>query len=332
MKLTYRSVRARVARAGLHRPVAWLRHFGLDTNDVVLASHGRSGSTLLRFILGEILSGVPATFDNIQRIVPEIGLQYHASQIVPGGGRLIKSHEPYRREYRRAIYIVRDVRDAMISFFARETAADCIHTTLDGYIRPFMRGKMSHYGSWQAHVDGWLNSPAAAKGNLLLLRFEDMRKNLEGSVALCLEFLGKPVDRSVIQAAIRNNSLERMRVKEDQAKKLPKVAGEEGRQVGKGLIEGWRQKLTEQQLAIVDEYAGPTLACLGYPTGFSAYSSERSQAAPIRQSDFADFANVGVRHAKSSIAGGLVEIAGLKRDLRLRIGGQIANLFCWYHY
>lgn len=329
MKLTYRSVRARAARAGLHTPVAWFRHFGLDCTDVVLASHGRSGSTLLRFILGEILSGVPATFDNIQQIVPEIGLQYHASQIVPGGGRLIKSHEPYRREYRRAIYMVRDVRDAMLSFFARETAADCIHTTLDGYIRPFMQGKMSHFGSWQGHVDGWLNSPLAASGDLLLLRFEDIRKDLEGSVAQCLEFLGKPVDRSVIQAAIRNNSLERMRVKEDQAKKLPKVAGEEGRQVGKGLVEGWRRKLTEQQLAIIDEFAGHTLARLGYPTGASARSSEPDKTVPIQQSDVA---NVRVRRPKTSIAGSLAEISGVNRALRIRIGGQIANLFCWYQY
>ena len=98
MKITYRSIRARAARAGLHAPVAWFRHFGLDSSDVLLASHGRSGSTLLRFILAEILSGEPSTFDNIQQISPEMGLQGRARPIVPGGGRLIKTHEPYRRQ------------------------------------------------------------------------------------------------------------------------------------------------------------------------------------------------------------------------------------------
>ena len=330
MKLTYRSIRARAARAGLHAPVAWFRHFGLDSSDVLLASHGRSGSTLLRFILAEILSGEPSTFDNIQQISPEMGLQGRARPIVPGGGRLIKTHEPYRREYKRAIYMVRDVRDTMLSGFARETAVDCIHTDLDSYVRPFMQGKMSHYGSYQVHVDSWLNSPLAKSGDLLVLRFEDMVKDLEDSVARCVEFIGAPVELSVIRSAIQNNTLEKMRAKEDQAKKLPKVKGEEGRQVGRGRIGGWREKLTERQLEIVDEYAGETLARLGYPSGLSSSSSERKQTEVIQQQSV--FSNIRIRRPRTSIAGSLAQASAERRALRVRVGGEIANLFCWYQY
>jgi len=330
MKISYRSIRARAARAGLHVPVAWLRHFGLDSNDVLLASHGRSGSTLLRFILAEILSGEPSTFDNIQQISPEMGLQGRARAILPGGGRLIKTHEPYRREYKRAIYLVRDVRDTLLSAFARETAVDCIHTDLDSYVRPFMQGKVIHWGSYQDHVDGWLNSPLAKSGDLLVLRFEDMVKDLENSVALCLEFLGAPAELSVIQAAIQNNSLEKMRAKEDQAKKLPKVKGEEGRQVGRGRIGSWREKLTERQRQIVDEYAGETLARLGYPSGTKNGSSERKSPAEIQQQSF--LPNIRIRRPRTSIAGSQAQVSGEHRALRIRVGGEIANLFCWYHY
>jgi hypothetical protein len=332
--MSYRSMRARAARAGLHAPVAWLRHFGLHSGDVLLASHGRSGSTLLRFILAEILTGVPSTFDNIQRIVPEMGLQVNAHPVLPGGGRLIKTHEPYRRVYKRAIYIVRDVRDAMLSQFARETAVDCIHTdhtNLDDYVRPFMQGKMSHYGSWQAHVDSWMNSPLAESGDLLALRFEDMRKDLGGSVVRCLEFIGKQVEPSVIQAAIRNNTLEKMRVKEDQATKLPKVAGEEGRQVGKGSIEGWRQRLTEQQLLMVDEFAGHTLARLNYPSGLSNRSAEQKPTGEVRP-QASDFSNIRVQPARAVPTSGLPPESAANRSLRVRVGGQIANFFCWYQY
>ncbi len=327
--MSYRAIRARAARAGLHAPVAWLRHFGLDSSDVMIASHGRSGSTLLRFVLGEILSGVPSTFDTIQRIVPEMGLHGHAIPIVPRGGRLIKTHEPFRREYKRAIYMVRDVRDAMLSFFARETAVDCIHTDLDNYVRPFMQGKMSHYGPWQAHVDSWINSPLAQRGDLLILRFEDMRKDLEGSVARCLEFVGKQVDPAIIQAAIRNNTLERMRAKEDQAKKLPKVAGEEGRQVGKGTIEGWRQRLTEQQLEIVEEFAGDTLARLNYPSGLSNRSAERKPTGTLHRSHLP---NIRVQPARTISARSMVQDSATSRAFRIRVGGEIANFFCWYQY
>jgi estrone sulfotransferase len=254
--------RARAARTRLRAPLVYLRHLGLDSTDVFLASYPRSGNTMLRFMLGEALSGVPSNFDQIQRIVPEIGVHGEAYPLVPGGGRLIKTHELYQSKYRRAIYIVRDVRDVMLSSFAREIALDVLHIrTLDAYVRPFMRGKMTRFGSWQKHVDGWMNSPLAKSGDLLVVRFEEMRKDLE---------------LAVIRAVVLNNSLAKMRDKEDQARTLPKSPGEEGRWVGKGAVHGWRQKLTEPQLQIIDEFAGDMLDRLGY-----ARTSDQHATTPV---------------------------------------------------
>jgi hypothetical protein len=249
---------------------------------------------MLRFPLGEALSGVPANFDQIQRIVPEIGIHVHAYPLVPGRGRLIKTHEPYRRKYRRAIYMVRDVRDVMLSHFARETALDVLHVhTLDDYVRPFMQGSMTRFGSWQEHVDGWMNSPLAKDGGLLVLSFEEMRKDLEGTVARCLEFLGKKMDPSLIHSAVRNNSLENMRAKEDQAKRLPKSPREEGRLVGKRAIAGWRQRLTEPQLALIDEFAGDMLERLGYARGSnnSLRDLQKHSVPTLREIDAATIGN-----------------------------------------
>jgi hypothetical protein len=262
--------RARASRTRLRAPLAWLRNLGFDSNDVFLASYPRSGNTMLRFMLAEALSGAPSSFETIQRLVPEVGVHGNASSLLPPSGRLIKTHEPYCTRYRRAIYIVRDVRDVMLSSFARETALDVLHIrSLDDYVRPFVQGKMTRFGSWQRHVNGWMNSELSRSGNLLVLRFEEMREDLEGSVARCLEFLGKKVDPFVVHAAVRNNSLERMRAKEDTATTLPKSPGEEGRWVGKGSIGGWRRKLTHSQLDTVDEFAGDILTRLGYPSGRS---------------------------------------------------------------
>jgi hypothetical protein len=225
---------------------------------------------MLRFPLAELLSSALPSFENIQFLVPEIGVHLHAHPMVPGGGRLIKTHEPYRREYKRAIYVFRDVRDVMLSNFARETAMGSLHVrNLDDYIVPFLRGKMTRFGSWQRHVEGWLNSPLADRGGLLWLCFEEARNDLAGAIARCMEFLGLPANRSAIQTAVRNNSLEHMRVKEDRATKLPKSSAEEGRQVGTGAIEGWRRKFSLRQLEIIDELASEQLVRLGYPLGTS---------------------------------------------------------------
>ena len=259
--------RVRLARTPLRRPLAWVRNLGLDADDVMLASYPRSGNTMLRFMLAEASTGVPATFETIQRLVPEVGIHVNAWAIVPDNGRLIKTHEKYCAKYRRAIYVYRDVRDAMLSSFARETSLGMLHIhSLDDYVRPFMEGKMTRYGcSWQAHVASFLDSPLAARGDLHLVRFEDMRKDLVGTVAQCLQFLGCPVDGARIQAAVENNSLSAMQHKEEQSPTLPQVAQTDGRWISKGAVFGWQQKLTEAQNRIVLDYAGGMLSRLGYP-------------------------------------------------------------------
>jgi hypothetical protein len=283
-------LRGRAARTRLRAPLVRLRHLGLDPADVFLASYPRSGNTMLRFMLAEAMTGVPSTFDQIQRIIPEIGVHVNARRIVPADGRLIKTHELYCSEYKRAIYIIRDVRDVMLSSFARESALDVLHIrTVDKYVLPFMQGKMTRFGSWQGHIDGWLNSPLANNGNLLVLRFEEMRKDLAGTVERCLEFLGKKVDSTAIHNAVHNNSLERMRAKEDRAETLPKSPGEEGRWIGKGSIHGWREKLTNWQLEIVNEYAGSMLERLGYPAALGINGgSSQTQTIQNRQEEYAN--------------------------------------------
>ena len=336
----YRSFRARAARAGLHRPVGWLRNLGLDSTDVFLASHGRAGSTLLRFVLAEILSGIPSTFDTIQRISPEVGLQINAYPILPGGGRLIKTHEPYCRVYRRAIYLVRDVRDVILSGFARDAATGSIdpkRRNLDDWVLAFMQGKVERWGSWQSHVASWIDSPLAARGDLLVIRFEDMREDLESTVARCLDFLGSPAKPSVIQAAIHHNSIEKMRTKEQESKRMDKISGD-GRQVNSGLIGRWRNTLSEKQLRIVDEYAGDTLAFFDYPNSNNHEVKHQTKTGDRRW----DSANTRIRSAEMFCRNRLAKIPRVDlespvpfladRALRVRIEGRIANLFCWYHY
>jgi len=93
-----------------------MRHWGLDPNDAFIASYPRSGNTWLRFVLYEVLvAGQAADFDEVNHIVAEVGLHGPAIPLLPGGGRLIKTHEPYQKQYKKAIYLVRDARDVVLA-------------------------------------------------------------------------------------------------------------------------------------------------------------------------------------------------------------------------
>jgi Sulfotransferase domain len=216
------------------------------------------------------LSGQTTTFDNVNRGIPEIGIHPSALRLLPGEGRLIKTHEPYRKEYRRALYLVRDMRDVIFSQFSREKELGILYNEFDDYLERFLRGRISGFGAWQNHVFSWLGSPLAQRGDLLVLRFEDMRRNMEGAISEILDFLGTPRDAESIRAAIAGNTLDKMREKENQAERLHKSDREEGRFVRKGSVGGWREKLTDDQLRLIDRLAGPALARMGYPTGHAS--------------------------------------------------------------
>ena len=263
-----RRLRHKIMRTSVRVPLIWLRHRGLDSDDVFLASYPRSGNTWTRFLLTEILSEESASFDNINQVIPEMGIHARAKVQLPNGGRLIKTHEPYRKEYKRAIYLVRDFRDVMLSQYAREKELGLYQTEFGEYVSAYLDGKLSGFGAWQEHLPTWLNSPLATDGNLLVIKFEEMRKNPEPSLSRIVDFLGLPVDGNRIRAAIANNSVDRMRAKENASQKLTKSAGEEGRFVRKGAVAGWRDRFIEEQLRQVDQRAGKVLLQAGYPLAF----------------------------------------------------------------
>jgi len=255
-------------RTKVRAPLIWLRHCGLDAADVFLASYPRSGNTWTRFLLTEILATENASFDNVNFAIPEMGIHVRAELTLPSGGRLIKTHELYRSEYKRAVYLVRDFRDVVLSQFSRERELGMHNMSLVEYLPLFLEGKLSGFGAWQNHLPSWIDSPLAANGDMLIIKFEEMRRDPEAAVSRIVQFLGYNVPAGVIRQAIENNSVERMQAKEDAAKTLPKSNREEGRFVRKGAIAGWREKMSEEMLRLADQQAGEVLVRMGYPLAF----------------------------------------------------------------
>jgi hypothetical protein len=296
---TLKQLRFKASRTRLRLPQAWWQHRGLNDKDVLFASFERSGNTWLRFVLMEILTKDNAGFLNVNQILPEMGTHRESKPVLPNGGRVIKTHEQYRSEYKRAIYLMRDLRDVMLSNWARDKEMGFSQyfdngQGMDGYIESFVKGKVTRFGSWQAHVDSWLNCPLAKNGNLLVVRYEDLRRDTETGLLEMLEFLGIPADRERVRLAVENNSLRAMREKEDLAKTSGATLGkgtllrkhrldrEDARFVRTGSVGGWRAKLSEAQIAMVSKYAGEALVRAGYPADAAKDNRGEEVAAGIR--------------------------------------------------
>lgn len=272
----YRKVRRGFAKTPLRVLLTRWRHRGLQPTDVFLAAYPKAGSTWARFVLFEVLTGQEAGFRQTNLLMPGIiGNQEKALRLLPGGGRLIATHEDYQKEYKKAIYITRDPRDTVLAEYAFYKVLDYYHGSLDEFIDSFLFTKncsVYGYGPWHRHVFSWLNSPIAGTENLLVTRFEDLRSDPVSGFARVFEFLGISVSLEKIKRAIENNTVERMREKED---KEPVRSSIRGRFVRQGAVRGWLSKLTPEQVRRIEKEAGKAMARMTYP-----FLRELQQEAP----------------------------------------------------
>jgi Sulfotransferase domain len=258
----YRKLRRVFAQTPLRAPLVWLRHRGFEPADVFFGAYPKSGTTWARFVLFEMLSGKASGFKATNQQMPGVGLHSKALRLLPGGGRLIATHEYYRKDYQRSIYMVRDARDVLLSEYAFLKALDFYHDDLDKFVPYFLFTCVSAYGPWHKNVASWLDSPIAGTDNMLVVRYEDLRRDPVPWFARMGEFLGVDVSEERIKAAVENNSIQSMRAKEDRE---PVKASIRGRFVRDGKVRGWLSKLTPAQVRLIDEHAGNALQRLGYP-------------------------------------------------------------------
>jgi hypothetical protein len=255
-----------LSKTRLRAPLHWARHLGLHPTDIFLGSYPRSGSTWSRFVLYEILTGREAGFEAVNTTLRGVQRLAHGIPVLPGGGRLLGSHEQYCEKYRRAMYLVRDCRDVALSEYAFLKSLGFFRDDFDQFVAGFVgaQGRVNGFGPWQQHVRSWLDSPIAGTSDFLLVQFEDLRRNPEDSFERICDFLGVQVRREAIRTALANNSLTRMREKEVRAPQLP--TGKDTF-VRTGSVQGWRGKLTQSQLELIERHAGSVLARLGYSIG-----------------------------------------------------------------
>ena len=257
--------RARFRHKTLRAPLVRWRHHRLSAHDVFLAAYPRSGTTWLRFLFFETLTGQEAAFGRVRAAVPSVGEHRRARPVLPDGGRLVQTHERYRDGDRRVVYVVRDVRSVVVSEYAWQRRARFFTGTLEGFIEDFLAGRTNPWGTWDDHIRFWGATPATRSDRVYVLRYEDLRRSTEEEFTRALTWLGAHPSAATVRAAIHHNSLEAMRAKQQMAR--APVDGSRRQPttvVGAGSTRAWRASLAPEQIAAIERRFGPTLQALGY--------------------------------------------------------------------
>jgi Sulfotransferase domain len=271
---------------GLHRPG---RSLLILPDDIFLVSFPKSGNTWTRFLLANLrFPDEPATWENINRLIPDpTGTAKRDFDRMPRP-RIIKSHECFDPRYPRVIYIVRDPRDVVLSQYHYHRKIRKIEddSSLEKFVTRFLAGETCPHGSWGQNIATWLST---SEGNprFLLLRYEDLVVDTACELAKIVAFLQLSAGTEQIAQAVERSSADRMRqLEKSQTDKNELVKGSRKdlsfvRAAGSG---GWRSELPEPMVAKIEVAWGPLMQRLGYELS-SQSETIRSQVAGARSQE-----------------------------------------------
>jgi hypothetical protein len=268
----------RVVRYFLGTDIAG-RALAVYPDDTFVVSYPRSGNTWTRFLIANLLQPHQAvTFANIERIIPDS--EAHSNRYLKRipRPRIIKSHSYFDHRYKKVIYIVRDPRDVVLSYYDFQRKYRHIKDDYPvlSYVSNFITGKLgsAEWGTWGENVGSWL-ATRAGKADFLLLRYEDMKNNAEQELGKVASFLGIERSPALLANAVEQSSADRMRILEkNQSHQW--VATRNRRDdipfVRSAVSGSWKSKLPAAAVAEIEAAWGSLMRDLGYATGTQLHS------------------------------------------------------------
>jgi hypothetical protein len=182
-------------------------------DDLFVVEFPKSGVTWVTFLLANVhklMSGDRrnVTWFNINDFVPDVQVVRHVPQpILPVPGyRCFKSHSPYIWHYRKVIYLVRDPRNVMVSYWTFLQSLGAWQGTLPQFVRDPEHG----IETWVRHVGGWLERVDAA-ASFTLVKYEDLLANPVAELGRLYDLLGIAAGEDLLAQAVELSSIERMR-------------------------------------------------------------------------------------------------------------------------
>ncbi len=239
-------------------------------DDTFLVSFPRSGNTWTRFLVCNLINpDEPVNFARLESRIPEI---YDVTDRVLRQfprPRIIKSHESFDPRYKKVIYIVRDPRDVLVSYYEFQLkrlviTEDC---GLEEFVPRFMDSEFEpKTGSWRDHVVSWTATRGGQK-DFLLLRYEDMLADTHDAGTKIASFLGFDSSPERVARAVELSSVERMRKLEREQSgqwKETKKTRQDKPFVRKGTAGGWKSALPQSCVDQIESAWGDVMRSVGY--------------------------------------------------------------------
>jgi hypothetical protein len=219
------------------------------------------------FLLANTLNSDPKRVLNLQNfidIIPDINFIYYSGRnldeysMLPNP-RIFSVHSLYDPTFPKVIYMVRDPRDVMVSYWHFKKVSD---RNFSCSLNEFILMDDMFPSSWDKHVTDWVINK---RENVLCVRFEEMVENTRDTLEDVVSFIGLEYDGITINRAIELSKFDKMK-KLELEYGVHNISSDEtnGKFMRKGKIGSWREELNQRSVKRLEQKYGGLMTALGY--------------------------------------------------------------------
>jgi hypothetical protein len=233
-------------------------------HDFFFVGFPRSGHHWTQYLIAYFAFGLRpdlATDDLVQHAVPDIyDSKWYRRFREP---MFFKSHELPQPDYRNVVYLVRDGRDAIVSYYHYQRTVGKKEPV---YFNAFSPLFSANPVFWEDHVTAWLDNPYGAR--MLIVKYEDLLSDTFAQVRRMCDFFGLDRSDELLKTAVESCSFAQLQAKEKRREMVKKDWPEKS-YFRRGQRGSFKDELPAAVLQEFERRAGSVLDRLGYPRAAS---------------------------------------------------------------
>lgn len=238
--------------------------YQIQDDDICLVAYPKSGNNFILFLIAPLLYRKKMDWATKADMIQNVAKEPVENLPFP---HLVWSHESYDATYPKVIYLVRDPRDIVISYYYYHVKYYGESSSFDVFFEQFIQGNVWP-GRWDANVESWLVNREKVKNGFLLVRYEDLLHNTSKEARRVLNFLNLDRTEKEIKEAIQWASFDNMKALENKQKvhlngNSPFVNASMPF-LREGQANKWKSVLNEEQQKKITQTFYQTLTKLGY--------------------------------------------------------------------
>ncbi|WP_368901576.1 sulfotransferase domain-containing protein [Oceanobacillus oncorhynchi] len=233
-------------------------------DDICLVAYPKSGNNFLLFLVATLLYRKKMDWATKGEMIQNVASEPIENLPSP---HLVWSHDSYDPSYPQVIYLVRDPRDVVISYYHHFQKYHGESRDFDAFFAAFMKGDIVP-GMWDTQIESWLDNQEKVKKGFLLVKYENLLADAAKEAKRIINFLHLDRTEQEINEAVHWASFDNMKALEEKQKEHINGSSQFTNPtlpfVREGKANKWKSVLSQEQQQQINKAFYKTLSRLGY--------------------------------------------------------------------